>query len=333
MAAYLARRVLYMLFLLLLLSLVAFVIIQLPPGNIVSQEVAQLRQQSIPVTPEVRRALERAYGLDRSLPQQYLGWLVRIVTRGDLGVSFTHNAPVSELITERITLSFVISLSTLIITYLLAVPIGIYSATHPYSVGDYLATVFGFIGLATPNFLLALILMFLTLRLFGWSVGWLFSREYLLEPWSIGKVIDLFKHLPVVLIVVGTAGTAWVIRVLRSSLLDELKRQYVITARSKGLAERHILFKYPVRLALNPIVTEIGSLFPAIISGETLVAIVISIPTIGPLLLSALQAQDMYLAGGIVLILGSFTMAGVLVSDLLLVVVDPRIRFERRGAA
>ncbi|MDE0024318.1 MAG: ABC transporter permease, partial [Spirochaetaceae bacterium] len=226
-----------------------------------------------------------------------------------------------------------LSISTLILVYLIAVPIGIYSATHPHSFGDYVATVFGFLGLATPNFLLALILMYLAFTYFGWSPGGLFSREYMSAAWSFGKVIDLLKHLPIPLIVIGTAGTAEIIRILRASLLDELSKQYVITARSKGMAEGAILFKYPVRVALNPIISTVGYLLPAIISGETLVAIVLSLPTIGPLLLVALQAQDMYLAGAIVMLLGALILVGNLISDLLLATVDPRIRFGVRAQA
>ena len=225
----------------------------------------------------------------------------------------------------------ILSLGTLIITYIIAVPIGIYSATHPYSVGDYAGTVFGFIGLATPNFLLALILMFLTLRLFGWSPGGLFSPEFLAAPWSLARVWDLMKHLPVPLIVIGTAGTAGLIRILRSSLADELSRQYVITARAKGVDERRILFKYPVRIAINPIISAIGYLLPGIVSGEALVSIVLSLPTIGPMLLDGLRQQDMYLASSVILMLGMLTMVGTLISDLLLVVVDPRIRFEQKN--
>ena len=248
-----------------------------------------------------------------------------------MGESMAFNDSVADLIGERLTLSVILSLGTLIITYIIAVPIGIYSATHPYSLGDYAGTVFGFIGLATPNFLLALILMFVTLRLFGWSPGGLFSPEFLAAPWSLARVWDLMKHLPVPLIVIGTAGTAGLIRILRSSLADELSRQYVITARAKGVAERRILFKYPVRIAINPIISAIGYLLPGIVSGEALVSIVLSLPTIGPMLLDGLRQQDMYLASSVILMLGMLTMVGTLISDMLLVVVDPRIRFEQKN--
>ena len=263
---------------------------------------------------------------------QYFKWIGNFL-RGDMGDSFSQNRDVTKVIGERLALSVTLSLSTLILVYLVAVPIGIYSATHPHSFGDYVATVFGFLGLATPNFLLALILMYLAFTYFGWSPGGLFSREYLAAAWSFGKVVDLLKHLPIPLIVIGTAGTAEIIRILRASLLDELSKQYVITARSKGMQERAILFKYPVRVALNPIISTVGYLLPAIISGETLTAIVLSLPTIGPLLLAALRAQDMYLAGAIVMLLGALILLGNLISDLLLATIDPRIRFGVRAQA
>ena len=331
MSQYIVRRLFYLLLSAAVLSVVAFLIIQLPPGDFVTKFVFQMEQRGLVVSEEMMRGLYERFGFDRPMHEQYLRWIGNIVLRGDFGESMAFNAPVSELIGERFVLSVTISISTLIITYLIAVPIGIYSATHPYSVGDYAGTVFGFIGLATPNFLLALILMFLAARYLGWSPGGLFSREYLAAPWSLGRVIDLMKHLPVPLIVIGTAGTAGLIRVLRSSLADELGKLYVITARAKGASEGHILFKYPVRIAINPIISDIAYLLPAIVSGEALVAIVLSLPTIGPLLLSGLQQQDMFLASSVVLLLGMLTMLGTLVSDLMLVVVDPRIRFEQKN--
>ena len=331
MSQYIVRRLFYLLLSAAVLSVVAFLIIQLPPGDFVTKFVFQMEQRGLVVSEEMMRGLYARFGFDRPMHEQYLRWIGNIVLRGDFGESMAFNAPVSELIGERFVLSVTISISTLIITYLIAVPIGIYSATHPYSVGDYAGTVFGFIGLATPNFLLALILMFLAARYFDWSPGGLFSREYLAAPWSFGRVIDLMKHLPVPLIVIGTAGTAGLIRVLRSSLADELGKLYVITARAKGVGERSILFKYPVRIAINPIISDIAYLLAGIVSGEALVAIVLSLPTIGPLLLSGLQQQDMFLASSIVLLLGMLTMLGTLISDLMLVVVDPRIRFEQKN--
>ena len=331
MGQYLVRRLFYMVLSAAALSVVAFIIIQLPPGDYVTRFVFQMEQRGLVVDEAMLRAVYDRFGFDRPLHVQYLKWIGNIVLRGDFGESMAFNKPVATLLGERFVLSVTISISTLIITYVIAVPIGIYSATHPYSVGDYAGTVFGFIGLATPNFLLALILMFVTLRLFGWSPGGLFSREFLAAPWSLARVLDLMKHLPVPLIVIGTAGTAGLIRVLRSSLADELGKQYVITARAKGVGEGRILFKYPVRIAVNPIISAASGLLPGIVSGEAIVAIVLSLPTIGPLLLDGLRQQDMFLASSIVLILGLLIMIGTLISDFVLVLVDPRIRFEQKN--
>ena len=313
------------------ISVLSFIIIQLPPGDYLSSLIENMRARGIQVEAEQIRALERQYGLDLPVTMQYFKWVWNLL-QGDMGRSFQWNEPVTKLIGERLVLTVSISLLTLIITYVVAIPIGIYSATHQYSVGDYTFTIFGFVGLATPNFLLALILMFLFYKYFGWSVGGLFSPDYQLASWSFAKVVDLLKHLPIPLIVIGTAGTAGMIRVMRGSLLDELQRQYVVTARSKGLKEGRVLVKYPIRVAINPMVSTIGYILPQIISGATLTAIVISLPTIGPLLLRALQAQDMYLAGSMVMLLSALGIVGTLISDMLLVAVDPRIRFERQAA-
>ena len=318
-----------MFILLLLLSVVSFIIIQLPPGDYLSAMIEAMRQRGMLIEREALEDLEQKYGLNLPIYQQYFKWMWNLI-RGDMGRSFQWNMPVTKLVGERLALTVTISLSTLLFVYIVAIPIGIYSATHQYSFADYTFTVFGFVGLATPNFLLALILMFLAYRYLGWSVGGLFSPEFQLAPWSFAKVVDLLKHLPVPLIVIGTAGTAGTIRVMRSSLLDELKKQYVITARSKGLREQRLLFKYPIRLAINPIVSDLGFVLPSIISGATLTSIVISLPTVGPLLLRALLSEDMYLAGSMVMLLGAFGIIGMLISDLLLVAVDPRIRFDKQ---
>ena len=331
MITYIVRRIVYMLILLLLLSVVSFVIIQLPPGDFLTGMIEQMRTRGMTVEREALQDLERRYGLNLPLYQQYFKWMWNLI-RGDLGRSFQWNLPVTKLIGQRLPLTVTISLVTLLFTYAVAIPIGIYSATHQYSFADYTFTVFGFVGLATPNFLLALILMFLAYRYLGWSVGGLFSPEYQLAPWSFAKIVDLLKHLPVPIFVIGTAGTAATIRVMRGSLLDELKKQYVITARSKGVREIRLLFRYPIRLAINPIVSDLGFVLPSIISGATLTAIVINLPTVGPLLLRALLSEDMYLAGSLVMVLGAFGIFGMLISDLLLVAVDPRIRFERQIA-
>ena len=332
MGSYLIRRLIYMVILLLVLSIFVFIIIQLPPGDYLSFLIESMRESGVLMEVEQMRALEQQYGLDLPVYLQYFKWMSNLL-QGDMGRSFQWNEPVTKLIGERLALTVSITLLTLVLTYLIAIPIGIYSATHQYSVTDYGFTIFGFVGLATPNFLLALILMFLFYKYLGWSVGGLFSPQYQLAPWGFAKIVDLLKHLPIPLIVIGTSGTAGMIRVMRGSLLDELRKQYVITARAKGVGERVLLMKYPIRIAINPMVSGIGGLLPHLISGATLTAIVISLPTVGPLLLQALQAQDMYLAGSMVMLLSALGIVGTLISDLLLVVVDPRIRFERQAAS
>ena len=331
MLAYIARRSFYMILVLMLVSVVAFIIIQLPPGDYLTTLMKSLRTRGIQVTEEQIRTLEKQYGLDLPVYAQYLSWVWNML-HGDFGRSFQWNEPVKMLLAERLPLTVAISILTLLFVYAVAVPIGIYSATHQYSFGDYSFSVVGFAGLAIPNFLLALILMLFFYKFFGISAGGLFSLDYQLEPWSLGKIWDLIKHLPIPVIVIGTAGTAGLIRVMRSCLLDELGKQYVITARSKGVSESTLLFRYPVRIAINPIVSTIGWTLPGIVSGETITAIVLSLPTTGPLLYRALIAQDMYLAGSTVMFLTFLTVIGTLISDILLVWVDPRIRYEKKGA-
>ena len=331
MSQYIVRRLFYLLLSAAVLSAVAFLIIQLPPGDFVTKFVFQMEQRGLVVSEEMMKGLYARFAFDRPMHEQYLKWIGNIVLRGDFGDSMAYNKAVSELLGERFLLTVTISISTLIITYLIAVPIGIYSATHPYSFGDYTGTVFGFIGLATPDFLLALILMFLTARYLGWSPGGLFSREYLAAPWSFGRGARLMKHLPVPLLVIGTSGTAGLIRVLRSTLSDELGKQYVITARAKGVSETHILFKYPVRIAINPIISGIGG----------------CCRRSSPRGAGGYRAEPAHHRGRCcspdcssrtctwpaawVLLLGILTMIGILISDLLLVVVDPRIRFEQKN--
>lgn len=261
--------------------------------------------------------------------QQYFKWMGRMF-KGDFRRSFEWNKPVSELLAERLPLTMIISLLSLAFVYIVAIPIGIYSATHQYSIADYTFTVIGYAGLATPNFLLALILMFLFYRYLGLSVGGLFSPQYLLAPWSWAKFMDMIHHLWIPIIVIGTAGTAGLIRIMRACLLDELRKQYVITARAKRVKERKLLFKYPVMVAINPIISRIGWLLPTIISGESITAIVLSLPTTGPLLLGALMTQDMFLAASTIMLLSFLTVIGTLISDILLVLVDPRIRYGKK---
>ena len=331
MLSYIVRRSLYMVVVLLAVSVVAFIVIQLPPGDYLTTLVDELKARGLVVSEEQIRSLEQQYGLDLPLYAQYFKWTWDML-HGDFGRSFEWNQPVSRLIGERLPLTITISLITLLFVYAVSVPIGIYSATHQYSIGDYAFTVAGFAGLAIPNFLLALVLMFLFYKYFGLSAGGLFSTEYQLAPWSAAKVVDMIKHLPIPIIVIGTAGTAGFIRVMRANVLDELSKQYVITARAKGVSERVLLFKYPVRIAINPIVSTIGWTLPSIVSGETITAIVLSLPTTGPLLFRALLAQDMFLAGSTVMFLTFFAVVGTLISDIMLVWIDPRIRYEKEGA-
>ena len=325
---YTVRRFLFMVIVLIIVSVLAFVIIQLPPGDYVTSLVARLQTAGERVTEEKILVLRKRYGTDVPMHLQYFKWMWKML-HGDLGMSLLYNRPVASLIAERLPLTVMISLFAIIFTYAVAIPIGIYSATHQYSIGDYTFTVAGFAGLAIPNFLLALVLMFLFYKYFGLSVGGLFSPEYFLAPWSIGRLVDMLKHLPIPLIVIGTAGTAGLIRVMRGCLLDELQKQYVITARAKGVAERTLLFKYPVKMAINPIISTIGWMLPAIVSGETITAIVLNLQTTGPLLYDALLAQDMYLAASTIMFLTFLTVIGTFISDILLVWVDPRIRYEK----
>ncbi len=328
MLFYILRRFAYMVIILLAVSVVAFTIIQLPPGDYLTSYIAELEASGTQVTKDMVASLRKQYDLDLPMYQQYFRWMWKML-HGNFGVSFAWDRPVSELIAERLPLTIMISLFTLIFTYAVAIPIGIYSATHQYSVGDYTFTVIGFAGLATPNFLFALILMFFFYKYFGLTVGGLFSPQYLGVAFSLDKFMDMLKHLPIPIIVIGTAGTAGLVRVMRGCLLDELRKQYVITARAKGVAERTLLFKYPIRVAVNPIVSTIGWMLPAIVSGATITAIVLGLPTIGPLLFRALMHEDMFLAGSTVMLLTFLTVIGTLISDILLVWIDPRIRYEK----
>ena len=326
MLQYLLRRLVNMVITLVAISVLTFVIIQLPPGDYVSTQIAQLQRMDVDINQELIDALTRQYGLDKPLFVQYFLWITKFV-QGDMGRSFVWNRPVNELVWERIGLTFVISLSSLAFSWIVAIPVGIYAAVRQYSPGDYAATFASFVGLAIPNFMLALALMYVGFRHLGLDVGGLFSIEYQEAPWSIGKVIDLLKHLWVPTIVLGTSGTAVLVRVMRNNLLDELRKLYVITARSKGLSERRLIIRYPVRIALNPFISTVGWTLPTLISGATITALVLNLPTTGPLLIRALLSQDMFLAGSFIMLLSILTVVGTLISDLLLVLADPRIRF------
>ena len=331
MARHFLWRGVFAVVVLLLVTVVAFFIIELPPGDYVTDLVARLRSSGAQVTLEMEAALRHQYGVDRPVHVRYLLWMGKMV-RGEMGLSYEWRRPVRDLIAERLPLSIMISILTLIVTYAIAIPIGIYSATRQYSWGDYTATVLGYAGVSVPSFLLALILMLAAQKWFGLSIGGLFTFENKFAPWSWGKFLDLLTHLPIPLLVIGLSGTAGVIRVMRGVLLDELQKQYVMTARAKGVDEQRLLFKYPVRIALNPIVSTVSFILPAIVSGETIVAIVMSLDTMGPLLFSALITQDTFLAASGVMVLSFLTVLGAIVADALLVWVDPRIRLEGKTA-
>lgn len=328
MVQYIIKRLLYMIPTVIGISIVSFVVINLPPGDFVDRLVSERQQRGEVITAEEEEGFRAIYGLDKPLPVQYITWISNVVLRGDFGYSFRWNRPVEELIWQRLSLTFFLSLSTLLFIWAVAIPIGVYSAVRQYSMGDYVVTFFGFIGLATPNFLIALVLLYLSFKYFGQSVGGLFSPDYVDAPWSIGKFLDLLGHLWIPMVVLGTAGTAGLIRTLRANLLDELRRPYVTTARTKGLPELWLLIKYPLRHALNPFVSSLNDVFVGLVSGETIVAIVLSLQTTGPLLLDALRTQDMYLAGSFILMLSLLAVFGTLFSDLLLAWLDPRIRYR-----
>lgn len=325
---YVLRRVFYMVPTLFAVSLVAFIVIVLPPGDFVDTMVIEARSAGEIMSPERIAGFREIYGLDGNWTTQYTRWMWGILTRGDFGFSFRWDTKVSDLIWERLGLSFVLSFSSLMFVWIVAIPIGVYSAVRQYSVGDYIATTIGFVGLAIPNFLLALVLMYVSFKYFGQSVGGLFSTDMVQQPWSWAKFVDFLGHLWIPMIVLGTAGTAGLIRVVRANLLDELKKPYVVTARAKGMRERGAIVKYPLRIALNPFVSGLNDVFVQMVSGATIVSVVLSLQTTGPLLLDALKAEDMYLAGSFILMLSTLTVVGTLVSDLLLAWLDPRIRFR-----
>jgi peptide/nickel transport system permease protein len=309
------------------ISVMSFVIIQLPPGDFVDAYIARLSSTGSSVSMEEAQAMRNLYGLDQPYYVQYAKWIARVIV-GDFGESMEWQRPVAEVLGDRLWITVVVSFAALLLTWALALPIGIYSAVRQYSFGDYAFTLIGFIGLAVPNFLLALILLYAAFRWFGLNVGGLFSAEYELAPWSWAKVGDLMWHLPLPALILALAGTAQLIRIMRANLLDELRRPYVVTARAKGLSESRVILKYPVRAALNPFASALAYLFPYLVSGSIIVSLVLSLPTVGPVLLRALIAQDMYLAGTIVLLLGVLTVIGTFISDLILMWIDPRIRHQ-----
>ena len=327
MLGYILRRLLSMIPTLLVISILVFVIIQLPPGDYLESYIAELQSQGESIDEQKIAFLRQEYGLDLPLYQQYLVWVTGMF-QGDFGYSFEYNLPVTEVVGDRLFLTILISVVTIIFTWMIAFPIGIYSATHQYSWGDYGLSLLGFIGLATPNFLLALVMLYFANVYFGTSIGGLMAPEYINQSWSMDKFISVLEHLWIPVVVIGTSGTAGMIRRLRANLLDELQKQYVTTGRAKGLPPGKLLVKYPLRVSLNFFIADIGNLLPTVISGAEIVAVVMSLPTTGPLLLSALQSQDMYLAGSFLMFLAVLTVIGVLVSDIALAILDPRIRLQ-----
>ncbi len=325
--ALIIRRLFWMIPFLAATSLLTFALIQAPPGDYLTTYVARLAESNETIDETTIANVRARFGLDQPFHIQYLRWVGGML-QGDFGVSFEWQQPVSGLIWERMGLTLILSFATLIFTWGLALPIGIYSAVRKYSVGDYIITTLGFIGLATPNFLTALILMYIGVVHLGLDIGGLFSDQYKSAPWSLAKVGDLISHLWLPMAILGMSSTASLIRIMRANLLDELPKPYVVTARAKGVPEWKLILKYPVRVALNPFISTIGWVLPQLVSGAVVTAIVLNLPLSGPLMLQALMSQDMYLAGAFVMMLCSLTVLGMLISDLLLAIFDPRVRFE-----
>ena len=327
MAGYILRRMLLMIPTLLVISVLVFVIIQLPPGDIITSRLSELQQQGQDVSEEAVAALRERYHLNDPLPVQYWRWITGFV-RGDMGYSVMYGQSVGTLIWERLGYTLVLTFSATLFTWLVAFPVGVLSALRQYSVFDYAATVLAFLGLATPNFLLALVLMYIGYDWFGIAIGGLFSPEYASAPWSGAKFVDLLSHLWIPAVVLGTAGMAGLMRVMRANLLDELGKPYVTTALAKGLSPGRLVVKYPMRIAVNPFISTVGWMLPHLLSGAAITSVVLSLPTTGPLLLESLKNQDMYLAGSFLMMLSTLTVIGTLISDILLAAVDPRIRYE-----
>lgn len=325
MGNYIIRRLALALVTLIAISAVSFLIILLPPGDYITYYVAQQTSTGNVVSSQEADTLRERYGLDQPVAVQYLKWMNGVV-RGDFGMSLTWQRPVADVIWDRLLMTVILSIAAVLFTWTLALPIGIYSAVRQYSFGDYLFSFIGFIGIAVPNFLLALTVMYFGFAYFDTTIGGLFSPQFEEAPWSRARVWDLAKHLPLPAAILALSGTAHVVRILRANLLDELRKPYVTTARAKGLAEWKVILVHPVRVALNPFISTIGYLLPYIVSGSIIVSLVLALPTVGPLLLTSLLAQDLFLAGAIILLLGAMTVIGTLMSDLLLMWIDPRVR-------
>jgi peptide/nickel transport system permease protein len=328
MFAYIARRVLIMIPMLFLISIISFIAIQLPPGDYLTSYVSQLRTQGDNIQQDAIDSMRERYGLGQPITVQYFKWISGIILRGDWGQSMEWQKPVKDLIWERLGLTIILSLVALLVSWFVAIPVGVYSATHQYSIPDYIMSVISFIGVGVPGFLLALIIMYFAQSQLGMNVGGLFSQQYMNAPWSLDKVVDMLKHLWIPVVILAIEGTAGSIRTTRANLLDELNKPYVELARAKGLNEMQLIWKYPVRVALNPFFSTVGWSLANLISGATLISVVLSLQTTGPMQLRALMSQDMYLAGSFLLLLSLLTIIGTLISDVLLAVVDPRIRME-----
>ncbi len=330
MAKYILKRLFYVIPTMFIISIVVFVTIQLPPGDYVTQMIESMRNQTGGTTwsPEFEAAMRDRYGLNEPMPVQYSKWIGNIILHGDFGYSFQNSEPSQRIIWDRMGMTLVVSLSAFVFTWMIALPIGVLSAVKQYSLADYFFSFLGFIGLATPGFLIALVLMFLAFKYGNVSLSGLFSQEFENAPWSFERVLDLIKHLWIPMIIIGVAGTAGLIRIMRANLLDELHKPYVETARAKGLPEWKLLIKYPLRAAMNPFVSTIGWSLPALIAGEAIVSIVLNLPTTGPVLLNSLLQQDMFVAAGFLMLLSLLTIIGTLISDLLLAWLDPRIQYS-----
>jgi peptide/nickel transport system permease protein len=328
MLGYILRRILLMIPTLVVISIISFVIIQLPPGDYLTTYAAQMSADGDAIDAQALEAFKERYGLGQPIYVQYFKWVSGIILRGDWGQSMEWQKPVKELIWERLALTMVLALVAILVSWFIAIPVGVYSATHQYSIPDYVMSVISFVGVGTPGFLLALIVMWLAMSQLNQNVGGLFSNEYLLAPWSVNKVVDMLKHLWIPVLIIALESTAGSIRTTRANLLDELNKPYVETARAKGLKEGKLIWKYPVRVALNPFFSTVGWSLASLISGATLIAVVLSLQTTGPMMLRALMSQDMYLAGSFLLLLSTLTVIGTLISDIILAWVDPRIRLE-----
>ncbi len=324
----LIQRLLLLPVLLAVFSIVVFALVQAPPGGFLTSYLSTLASSGSSIDAAQVEALRRQFGLDQPFHVQYLRWVQNLL-HGNLGLSLEYQRPNAELIRQYLLLTVLLALFSFVLSWVIAIPAGIYSATHPRSVLDYMLTVVNYVGVAVPNFMLALVLMWWAFAQFGLSITGLFSPEFEQVPWTAARWLDLVKHIWLPTIVLGIAGTARLTRVMRANLLDELHKPYVVTARAKGLSEWRLIVKYPVRVAINPLVSTIGWYLPQLFSGSLIVATVMNLPNIGPLLLRALVQQDMYLAGSVLMIYCFFTVVGTLISDLLLAWVDPRIRMER----